>query len=181
MKKFLSSLLILFSVTVQAQHLKFMDVSLDCTIDEFQLKLAAKDFAIDADLNAAALYGTRLFEGSLFGYKSKIIAYYNTQSNIVYKVKVCIPENPKFNVVQIYNDVKAQLDKDYSEYELTEPIINAGSAVSYLIKDQSPVGTGFISLYTINTTKAEKTSFYVMVEYLDNINQLDNIDLSSGN
>lgn len=180
MKKFLFFLFLCASLTVHAQHLKFLGIPLNCTINEFQTQLAVKGVGADAELNAAALYGTRLFDGSLFGYKSKIIAYYNTKSNIVYKVKVCIPENPRYNVIQIYNDVKAQLDKDYSEYELSEPIINAGSAVSYLIKDETPVGTGFVSLYTLSTPKGDKNSYYVMVEYLDNINQLDNLDMSSG-
>ena len=68
MKKIISVLFALclcMAVSAQ-QHLKFMGIPLDGTVDNFALKLKAKGVTYDASESKLADAGTRIFYGSLW-------------------------------------------------------------------------------------------------------------------
>lgn len=70
------------------QHMKFMGIPLDGTIDNFALKLKAKGVTYDAAESKAADAGTRIFYGKFMGEKARFIVFYNYKSKVVFSAAV---------------------------------------------------------------------------------------------
>ena len=66
------------------QHMKFMGIPLDGTIDNFALKLQAKGITYDAAESKAAGKGIRKFCGTFMGEKATFTVFYNYKSKIVF-------------------------------------------------------------------------------------------------
>ena len=90
MKKIISVLCVFclcMAVSAQ-QHLKFMGIPLDGTVDNFALKLKAKGVTYDAAESKLADAGTRIFYGKFMGEKARFIVFYNYKSKIVFSAAV---------------------------------------------------------------------------------------------
>ena len=86
MKKIIS---VLFAICLcmaasAQQHMKFMGIPLDGTIDNFALKLKAKGVTYDAAESKAAGKGIRKFCGTFMGEKATFTVFYNYKSKIVF-------------------------------------------------------------------------------------------------
>ena len=66
------------------QHMKFMGIPLDGTIDDFSMKLKAKGVTYDAAESKAAGKGIRKFCGTFMGEKATFTVFYNYKSKIVF-------------------------------------------------------------------------------------------------
>ena len=90
MKKIISVLFAIFLCMAASaqQHLKFMGIPLDGTIDNFALKLKAKGVTYDAAESKTAAAGTRIFYGKFMGEKARFIVFYNYKSKIVFSAAV---------------------------------------------------------------------------------------------
>ena len=66
------------------QHMKFMGIPLDGTIDNFALKLKAKGVTYDAAESKAAGKGIRKFCGTFMGEMATFTVFYNYKSKIVF-------------------------------------------------------------------------------------------------
>lgn len=66
------------------QHMKFMGIPLDGTIDDFTMKLKAKGVTYDAAESKAAGKGIRKFCGTFMGEKATFTVFYNYKSKIVF-------------------------------------------------------------------------------------------------
>ena len=90
MKKIISVLCaICLCMAVSAQqHMKFMGIPLDGTIDNFAMKLKAKGITYDAAESKSADAGTRIFNGKFMGEKAKFVVFYNSKSKIVFSSAV---------------------------------------------------------------------------------------------
>lgn len=90
MKKIISVLFAFFLCMAASaqQHMKFMGIPLDSTIDNFALKLKAKGVVYDAASSKAAGQGIRLFNGMFMGEKATFAVLYNPKSKIVFSAVV---------------------------------------------------------------------------------------------
>lgn len=90
MKKIISVLfaLCLCMVASAQQHMKFMGIPLDGTIDNFALKLKAKGMTYDAAKSKTAGQGCRVFNGTFMGEKATINVAYNPKSKMVFSAAV---------------------------------------------------------------------------------------------
>ena len=86
MKKIISVFFVLcLCVAASAQqHMKFMGIPLDGTIDDFSMKLKAKGVTYDAAESKAAGKGIRKFCGTFMGEKATFTVFYNYKSKIVF-------------------------------------------------------------------------------------------------
>ena len=85
MKKIISVLFaICLCMTADAQHMRFMGIPLDGTIDDFSMKLKAKGVTYDAAESKAAGKGIRKFCGTFMGEKATFTVFYNYKSKIVF-------------------------------------------------------------------------------------------------
>ena len=66
------------------QHMKFMGIPLDGTIDNFSMKLRSKGVTYDAAESKAAGKGIRKFCGTFMGEKATFTVFYNYKSKIVF-------------------------------------------------------------------------------------------------
>ena len=66
------------------QHMKFMGIPLDGTIDDFAIKLKAKGVTYDAAESKAAGKGIRKFCGTFMGEMATFTVFYNYKSKIVF-------------------------------------------------------------------------------------------------
>lgn len=90
MKKIISVLFV-FCLCMAAsaqQHMKFMGIPLDGTIDNFALKLKAKGVTYDAAKSKTAGQGCRVFNGTFMGEKATINVAYNPKSKMVFSAAV---------------------------------------------------------------------------------------------
>lgn len=90
MKKIISILFVLclcMAASAQ-QHMKFMGIPLDGTIDNFALKLKAKGVTYDAAKSKAAGPGVRVFNGRFMAEDAIIRVLYNPKSKIVIGAEV---------------------------------------------------------------------------------------------
>ena len=86
MKKIIS---VLFAICLcmaasAQQHMKFMGIPLDGTIDDFSMKLKAKGVTYDAAESKAAGKGIRKFCGTFMGENATFTVFYNYKSKIVF-------------------------------------------------------------------------------------------------
>lgn len=70
------------------QHMKFMGIPLDGTIDDFSMKLKVKGVTYDAAESKAAGKGIRKFCGTFMGEKATFTVFYNYKSKIVFSAAV---------------------------------------------------------------------------------------------
>ena len=92
MKKIISvlfALCICLSLSAQ-EHMKFMGIPIDGTIDNFTLKLKAKGVEYNAEKSKALPPGGRIFSGTFMGDKATFIVFYNVKSKNVYSVGVAL-------------------------------------------------------------------------------------------
>ena len=90
MKKIISVLCVFclcMAVSAQ-QHMKFMGIPLDGTIDNFALKLKAKGVTYDTVKSKVAGPGCRIFNGMFMGEKATFVVFYNSKSKTVFSAVV---------------------------------------------------------------------------------------------
>ncbi len=67
--------------------MKFAGIPLAGTIEQFQKKLVAKGFHVQAMLNRQLPVGTRLFKGVFAGKTGNVAVYYDVGAKVVYGTK----------------------------------------------------------------------------------------------
>ena len=90
MKKIISVLFALFLCMAASaqQHLKFMGIPLDGTVDNFTLKLKAKGVTYDAAKSKGLSPGAKFYRGTFMGEKACFVVMFNAKSRLVYGVGV---------------------------------------------------------------------------------------------
>lgn len=99
----------------QQKHLKFMGIPIDGTITQFQKKLEAKGCTAIKGLNSYLPVGQRAFAGTFVGKQAQICAFYDSDTKIVYRVKVYYPDLSDDMADQEYSRIKAMLVKKYAD------------------------------------------------------------------
>ena len=115
MKKIISlffALCICLSLSAQ-EHLKFMGIPLNGTIDNFALKLKAKGVTYDAAKSKALSPGSKLYNGTFMGKKAVFDVFFNPKSKVVFGVMVDIPYSSVESAFVPYKNIVQQLLKKY--------------------------------------------------------------------
>lgn len=102
---------ILFAAISQAQieHLTFMGIPIDGKFKDFQKELKSKGFSRTSERSK----GIRFYKGSFSGHKCKLLVSFNTNTDVVYSVSVCIPCGFKNYSELTYQNFKKELIKKY--------------------------------------------------------------------
>lgn len=117
MKKIISVLCVLclcMAVSAQ-QHMKFMGIPLDGTIENFALKLKAKGITYDAAESKSADAGTRIFHGKFMGEKARFIVFYNYKSKIVFSAVAELYYPTVESAHTPFVNINAQLQQKYPD------------------------------------------------------------------
>lgn len=154
---------------VGAQHLKFMGIPLNMSIDAFQKRLAANGIRYDRAQSARSPYGVRCFEGRFTGKECNIFVYYG-KDRTVYRAKAVYGnENQKWTE-QYYDEAKAMLAAKY-EYDNQEEGTFEGkpSFTVYVTDATGEKSLGQIDLYQtkFESDEYDFVNYSVHVDYRD--------------
>jgi hypothetical protein len=146
----------------QSDHMKFMGIPLDGTINSFQNKLSAKGITPDDKLNKSLQVGVRGFKGNFAGHEAEIFVYYDAKSKIVYRAKACIESEIKNVAEQNYNTIKSQLkDKYYDKSIIDTDTYEGHESLHFLLL------FGVIDLYFNSYSEGYPTIYSVHIDYSD--------------
>ena len=177
MKKIISVLCALFLCMVVSaqQHMKFMGIPLDGTIDNFALKLKAKGVAYDAAESKAADAGTRIFYGKFMGENARFIVFYNYKSKIVFSAAVELNYPTVESAHTPFVNLNDQLRQKYPDAtckEYTGPDGDADGLAFDIFDETGDNRIGFI-LQTLNIPSSGY-GISICLTYTD----MDNLDKS---
>lgn len=197
MKRLLSTLFcLLLAVAAFAQnangHLKFMGIPITGTIAQFQTKLVSKGCTYDKIVSSSIPAGTRAFKGTFAGTKVRIYAFYDVQTEIVYRVKAVVDGVSEDRAEQEYNKFKNLLSQKYgTEYTQTDTK-DGKERISFLatrpdvgeinfemLSSLSQVAYGTIDVFITQDEEAWVRSPYnynVHIDYNDQLNKERNTD-----
>lgn len=174
MKKIVSLIVFcLMTIAMQAQdeHLKFMGIPLDGTIDQFQAKLLEKGLKV-GELTAPVV-GVRVFSGTFSGEKAEIFVYYNTKTNIVYRAKAVLDYPDRATTERKLGDYKAALNKKYSDCSVGhDDKLDGYPSYVLVIYDEDMNSLGIIATFVSYYQYGDSYSLHL--DYMDKINQTAN-------
>ena len=170
-RNFIILLLLFFTMELHAQteHMKFADIPLTGTIDQFQKKLIAKGFRLQTDINRQLPAGTRAFKGIFAGRKGNVAVYYDSTTKIVYSAKVYFDTLTSDFAKTELDNLKSLLSVKYGNDNITDGIDTAGNATNTV-----STGLGTIFCYTLEDA-SETGSPYVWsthAEFSDKANSM---------
>lgn len=175
MKRLASILLYLHLVvafTFAQEHLKFMGIPLNGTINQFQTKLAQKGVAVDTELSRKLDMGCRAFNGSFSSKRATIYVYYDETTKVVYRAKAVISSSERSLRDQNYEYFVSMLSVKYDDAEISKSEHNSHEEVSYLIPRKDELSDymylGGIDVYCSNFG----LNYGVHVDYIDTINNV---------
>lgn len=141
MKKIISVLFALFiCLSISAQeHMKFMGIPLDGTIDNFALKLKTKGITCDVVKSKALGPGCKFYNGTFMGEKATFMVFFNAKSRVVFGVSVELSySSPELALIPFANIFK-QLIKKYPKavYEKIKDSEGDTNGVTFHIPDEA--------------------------------------------
>jgi len=175
MRKILSIFIaLLLCLNMQAEeHLKFMGIPLDGTINQFHAKLTAKGMVSDVTLNKKLDVGCRAFKGSFSGEKAQIYVYYDEYSKIVYRAKAVITSTEESISEYNYNHFINMLSDKYSYAESDKGRQNGYETTSFLVPNLNEAATyKYMGVIAVYRDSYFSFSYSVHVDYSDTINKV---------
>ena len=163
MKKLLTFALILvlsMGAYAQTEHMTFVGIPLNGTIDQFQQKLISKGFVVNKEMNTILEKGLRAFKGTFVGEKADITVYYDTKTKQVYSAKSFFLNLSYKEVGERYNYLKNQIQEKYKDSlaypeEKTEAglktfIASVGLGIITIWQDKDEGGRGYPNIYSLH-------------------------------
>lgn len=177
-KPFLLAIVMLLSAATNVnaqQHLKFMGIPMNMSIDAFQKRLAAKGIYKDKSVSSVLPYGSRMFNGSFADNRCSIMVFYNQDKTVYRSVAIYRNEDEKI-ADGYYQKIKNLLQTKYSEENQETTTENGYEAYNVnVIDDEGEYTIGCINLY-----KNEHTfewnydpTYIIFVDYIDSVNSAD--------
>ena len=99
----------------QSEHLKFSDIPIDGTINQFQAKIVQKGYVYNKLYSEAISNGVRCFDGTFVGNKVGLYVYYDEQTKKVYRVKAVINNISEELADQKYQMIQQLLQRKYED------------------------------------------------------------------
>lgn len=158
MKKIISVLFALFiCLSISAQeHMKFMGIPLDGTIENFALKLKAKGVTYDAVKSRAMGPGCKLYNGTFMGEKSTFMVFFNAKSRVVFGVSVEMSYSSVELAFTPFKNIVEQLKKKYPKavYEASKDSEGDANGFAFHIPDEAEKKRIGIIIQTLNSSKS---------------------------
>ena len=165
--------IMLFSSSYAQNHLKFMGIPLDGTINQFQAKLAAKGVTLNVPANKHVSVGARAFKGSFSGKNAQIFVYYDESSKVVYRAKVVI-DTDDINIWENnYNYFVNMLSTKYSDAQTEKGKHENKEALSFLVPNDELALYKYLGIIDVyRSTDLYTYTFFVHVDYIDTVNNV---------
>lgn len=158
MKKIISILFVLclcMAASAQ-QHMKFMGIPLDGTVDNFALKLKAKGISYDAVKSKAMGPGGKFYNGTFMGEKATFMVFFNAKSRVVFGVSV----EMSYTSVELahvpFVNISEQLLKKYPKaiYEANKDSNGDTNGVTFHIPNEAETERIGVIIQTLNKSQS---------------------------
>ena len=171
MKKLIVSIVLFLTVlagVAQTQPLKFMGISMNCTMSTFSSKLKGKGFLPDAN-------GSRdnfvVMKGIFAGERVKLEVTCASKTHMVSSVLVCFNRSTSYTYEQLKQLLSEKYGSDYQEYNNLK---EEGGYVKYVTdyvewKNATDTVTGDCNRVVLSKCSYRSTSSFV-ISYLDGRN-----------
>ena len=165
----LAVLMRLFSFSISAQHLSFMGIPLNCTIDQFQTQLAGKGIYPEVEMNRSLPFGERMFSGTFAGYPCQIALFYNN-NRIVYQARVGYGNSSESFVDMFYSDIQSSLAAKYSGCKSVSDTYTGYPSFAIVVTNNEGYNIGLIGISKTRIDALGTTVFTSFIDYYDWIN-----------
>lgn len=164
-------LLLLLALTTMAQteHVGFLGVPLDGSIQHFQEALTDKGCSYDPEANALLPKGIRAYKGSYAGYDAQLLVFYDEATNLVYQAQAVISCHGEEACEAVFNDINSRLQAKYGTLLSTKSIQYGHVSYGYSILSEQRVVIGDAGLFAAKDENAPD-EFSVQVQYTDTAN-----------
>ncbi len=176
LRKSLSILFIFIFSTgfcIAQEHLKFMGIPLNGTINQFQAKLATKGITVDYATNKDISVGCRAFKGTFSGKSALIYVYYNEKNKIVYRAKAVIQSLEKDINDNVYNYFVQLLTQKYSDAESIKGTNEYLESRCFLLHNDENEIYKYLGRIDVYRT-SYSFFYYTHVDYTDTYNDVKN-------
>lgn len=161
-------LLSMTSVFAQTQdHIKFMGIPLNGTINLFQAKLAQKGVKVDAVVNKSIGKGCRAFKGSFSGKNAQIYVYYDESTMIVYRAKAVIEALNESINDDNYSYFSTMLSAKYIDAVAKTGEVDSHESKTFLILNNSSDNPSLLGEIDVYCSNFYNINFFVHVDYTD--------------
>ena len=161
--------IMLFSASFAQDHLKFMGIPLDGTINQFQAKLVAKGMTVDYAANKFIGIGCRKFKGSFSGKNAHIYVYFDESSKVVYRAKAVI-DTDNINIWENnYNYFVNMLSTKYSDAYTKKGKYENKETLSFFVPNEELAAYKYLGIIDVYRS-TDLYTYTVHVDYIDTVN-----------
>ena len=144
------------------QHMKFMGIPLDGTIDDFAMKLKAKGVTYDAAESKAAGKGIRKFCGTFMGEKATFTVFYNYKSKIVFSAVAELYYPTVESAHTPFVNLNDQLQQKYTDATCKEYTVPDGDVDGLVFDIFDETGDNMIG-FILQTLKAPSSGYGISI------------------
>lgn len=175
----LFTLCVCLSISAQ-EHMKFMGIPLDGTIDNFALKLKAKGVTYDAARSKSLPPGSKSYNGTFMGEKATFVVSFNTKSRVVFSVMVEMSYSSPDVAFYPFNDIVRQLLAKYPNADREEDQFcgddEKGSVFHIYNKGEKKIGVIIQRLRIPSSPYSTNCTIYLMYTDVDNLQKSEAIN-----
>ena len=166
---FILALLVAINLSAQTEHVRFLGIPLDGTMQQFQDSLTANGCSLDQKTSDLLPKGMRAFKGGYSEYDALMIILYDEMANVVYQAKAIITCQGEEISDSVFNDINQQLQSEYGTLLSTKSIQYGHESYGYTILSKERVVVGDIGLF-MTRDENNPNVFLVQVQYTDTAN-----------
>ena len=156
----------------QTEHLKFMGIPINGTIEQFHSKLISKGLKYNAQTTRDICEGRgRIYNGNFAGEKDEIYVYLNEKNRIVYRAKAVIDRNDYNSIKNLFNSFKDMLSSKYNVQGEEFKTNDEYSGYELHLYNNNKL-LGWIDLYISKYNYVDKYSLHI--DYTDYANDIAN-------
>ena len=181
MRRILLFIVTLFIVTlsVNAQHMKFLGIPMNTNITNFSAKLKSKGYTI-APKNKLAGTGLRIMEGRFYNQNAELWISYTPSTKMVYSVRVVFWSDSEEVCKSFMEEIETSISEKYiCTYEKGKT--KGGSDIDIFYINEVK-GDEYVYIGDIYIGISDDTSYYgynLNLTYEDRINRLKNEESKS--
>ncbi len=165
---------LIVALTLQAQskeHMKFMGIPLNGTINQFQQKLQKKGIRYDAKGSKNIQAGCKAFKGTFSGEEADFYVYFDVKTKKVYRAKAVIECINKERGKSKLLEYKEKLSSKYPNSVSHEGQQDGYPTFSLYLPNSEREYLGCINLYITDMGYSFIDEVYLHIDYYDGPNE----------
>ena len=166
---FILALLVALNLSAQTEHVRFLGIPLDGTIQQFQESLVANGCSLDQKTSELLPKGMCALRGSYAEHDALMIVLYDETADVVYQAKAIITCQGEETSDSVFNVINQQLQLEYGTLLSTKSIQYGHESYGYTILSKERVVVGDIGLF-MTRDENNPNVFLVQVQYTDTAN-----------